>query len=86
MGGVLDALKSESTDATKALTSFQSSEMGGIELTRGVIFLQNVRDHRWLPVARFLLRSEATRRKRDAGSHSVDRIVSFFPAIAIPTH
>jgi hypothetical protein len=42
------------------------------------IYSANVRDHRRLPVARFLHRSVATSRKRDAGSRSVDRIVRLF--------
>jgi hypothetical protein len=44
-----------------------------------IIFFANVRDHRWLPVARLVPaeRSGASTR-RDAGSHSVDRIVRVF--------
>ena len=61
-----------------------------IELVFVVMYSANVRDHRWLPVARFLLRSVATRRKRDAGSHSVDRIVRvifrFLPTSANHAH
>jgi len=45
-----------------------------------VYFLPNVRDHRWLPVARLVpVERSGTSTRRDAGSHSVDRIVrSYF--------
>jgi hypothetical protein len=42
----------------------------------GFIFFPNVRDHRWLPVARSVpVERSGTSTERDAGSHSVDRIV-----------
>lgn len=34
-----------------------------------------IRNHRWLPVAPFLLRGEVPRRQRDAGSRWVHRLV-----------
>jgi hypothetical protein len=41
-----------------------------------LIFYPNVRDHRWLPVARLVpVERSGTSTRRDAGSHSVDRIV-----------
>jgi hypothetical protein len=68
--------------ANKIRCAMMATANLGIALyARAVMLLPNVRDHRWLPVARFLLRSEATRRKRDAGSHSVDRIVRLFYGI-----
>jgi hypothetical protein len=40
-------------------------------------YLANVRDHRWLPVARLVpTERSGVSTRRDAGSHSVDRIVS----------
>jgi hypothetical protein len=43
------------------------------------IFFANVRDHRWLPVARSVpVERSGTSTERDAGSHSVDRIVGLF--------
>ena len=42
-------------------------------------FVANVRDHRWLPVARSVpVERSGTSTERDAGSHSVDRIVGLF--------
>jgi hypothetical protein len=44
-----------------------------------VIFVPNVRDHRWLLVARLVpTERSGVRTRRDAGSHSVDRIVRLF--------
>jgi hypothetical protein len=41
-----------------------------------IIFFANVRDHRWLPVARLVpTERSGVSTRRDAGSHSVDRIV-----------
>ncbi len=50
-----------------------------IAIPVGVILFANVRDHRWLPAARLLpCGAKRSRRRRDAGSHSVDRIVRIF--------
>jgi hypothetical protein len=49
------------------------------------IFLSNVRDHRWLPVARSVpVERSGTSTERDAGSHSVDRIVRLFGLLTDP--
>jgi len=46
---------------------------GAVDLRR---YFPNVRDHRWLPVARSVpVERSGTSTERDAGSHSVDRIV-----------
>jgi hypothetical protein len=51
---------------------------GQDQLLQKIYFLPNVRDHRWLPVARLVpVERSGTSTRRDAGSHSVDRIVRF---------
>jgi hypothetical protein len=60
---------------------------GQDQLLQKIYFLPNVRDHRWLPVARLVPaeRSGASTR-RDAGSHSVDRIVRVFSFLSGLSH
>jgi hypothetical protein len=52
--------------------------IGGV-LSSRVFSWANVRDHRWLPVARSVpVERSGTSTERDAGSHSVDRIVGLY--------
>jgi hypothetical protein len=48
----------------------------GCQSPKKIIFFANVRDHRWLPVARLVpTERSGVSTRRDAGRHSVDRIV-----------
>jgi hypothetical protein len=55
-----------------------------VALEKGSLFLADVRDHRWLLVARTVpVERSGTSTEHDAGRYSVDRIVGLFSLCAI---
>ena len=59
-----------------ALMTTLQEKRRSVTMAGAGIFYPNVRDHRWLPVARSVpVERSGTSTEREAGSHSVDRIV-----------